>query len=330
MQQLPFDWLSQGADAVERASDKPAEPVGAAGDASKGFSPQPKTGSAHSAAQPIASDEAVRPGEPEVLLSQVLLAAQFEHPRANRGIHFSGAHVAYEFRRGKRRTIGFSIGPDGLTVSAPRWTAVHDVEAALREKERWVITKLREARERQQRLASASIEWREGGTLPFLGEPVILVLDPRQRHGRGGAVLDTGAEALPGVPRLTLHIGLPHTATPEQLRDTTLAWLMRQARRVFTARLDHFAPQLGVQWRKLSLSSAGTRWGSASADGSIRLNWRLIHLREAIIDYVVVHELAHLREMNHSPRFWQTVEEVMPDYAVRRGALRDEAIPSWS
>jgi predicted metal-dependent hydrolase len=84
-----------------------------------------------------------------------------------------------------------------------------------------------------------------------------------------------------------------------------------------------------VRWQKLSLSSAGTRWGSASADGSIRLNWRLIHFREPIIDYVVVHELAHLREMNHSPRFWQHVENVLPDYAERRGALKDEAVPRW-
>lgn len=163
----------------------------------------------------------------------------------------------------------------------------------------------------------------DGVTLPFLGQPVTLVLDPRQQHGRGGAVLAEGDGA--GV----LHIGLPHTATPEQLRDVAQAWLMRQARRVFIARLDHFAPQLDVRWQKLSLSSAGTRWGSASADGSIRLNWRLIHFREPIIDYVVVHELAHLREMNHSPRFWQHVENVLPDYAERRGALKDEAVPRW-
>jgi len=203
------------------------------------------------------------------------------------------------------------------------------VDAALLEKQRWTTTKLDEARERQQRLLAARIDWRDGAQLPFLGEPVLLQLDPRQRHGPGGAVLDSRADAAPGAPRLTLHLGLPHSATPAQLRDTTQAWLMRQARRVFTARLDHFAPQLGVRWQKLSLSSADTRWGSASADGSIRLNWRLIHLREPVIDYVVVHELAHLREMNHSPRFWQHVEDVLPDFAQRRGALRDEAVPHW-
>ena len=256
-------------------------------------------------------------------LGDALMPAHFAHPRANRAIDFAHARVHYEFQRGQRRTIGFSVGPDGLAVRAPRWTPLHEVEAALREKERWIVAKLGEARERHARIESNRIDWKEGATLPFLGQPVTLVLDPRQQHGRGGAVLAEGDGAQ------VLHIGLPHTATPEQLRDVAQAWLMRQARRVFIARLDHFAPQLDVRWQKLSLSSAGTRWGSASADGSIRLNWRLIHFREPIIDYVVVHELAHLREMNHSPRFWQHVENVLPDYAERRGALKDEAVPRW-
>ncbi|MDO5691230.1 MAG: SprT family zinc-dependent metalloprotease [Pseudomonadota bacterium] len=267
--------------------------------------------------------------EPAIALDDALAPAHFAHPRANRAISFAHAHVHYQFRRGQRRTIGFAVGADGLTVSAPRWTPLTEVEAALREKEHWIVTKLDEARARHQRLEATRIDWKEGASLPFLGEPVVLMLDPRQRHGRGGAVLVPDESTLPGAPRMVLHVGLPQTATPEQLRDTVQAWLMRQARRVFTARLDHFAPLLNVRWRKMSLSSAGTRWGSASADGSIRLNWRLIHFRESIIDYVVVHELAHLREMNHSPRFWQHVEAVLPDYAERRGALKEEVVPRW-
>jgi predicted metal-dependent hydrolase len=146
-------------------------------------------------------------------------------------------------------------------------------------------------------------------------------------------VLRTDAEApnltLAGVPRLTLHIGLPQTATHAQIRDAVQAWLMRQAHRIFTARLNHYAPQLQVQWRKLSLSSAGTRWGSARSDGGIRLNWRLIHFQQSVIDYVVAHELSHLRVMDHSPRFWDTVRSVVPDYEALRGQLKDDAIPRW-
>lgn len=288
--------------------------------------PAERTGAAPQATGSTASD--TRP-EPPLALPEALAPAHFTHPRANRVVHFSDARVDYELRRGQRRTIGLSVSAEGLTVSAPRWSPLRDVEAVLQQKQRWVIAKLGEARTRHQQLEASRIDWREGAHIPFLGQPLALVLDPRQRHGRGGAALVTTPDAPAGAPRLALHLGLPHSAAPEQLRDTTQAWLMRQARRVFTARLDHFAPELGVRWQKLSLSSAGTRWGSASADGSIRLNWRLIHFREAIIDYVVVHELAHLREMNHSPRFWQTVESVMPDYAERRGALREQRLMPW-
>jgi len=268
--------------------------------------------------------------------------AQFAHPRANRQTRLCDAQVAYEFKRGKRRTIGMQVGADGLVVSAPRWVPLYEVEAALQEKAEWIVRKLDEMREREQRLESTRIEWRDGASFPFLGETVIVVLDPTHAYRAVGGglkannvevVLHTDAQApnltLDGVPRLTLHIALPQNAEPAQIRDAVQAWLMRQAKRLFTERLNHYAPLLGVQWRKLSLSSAGTRWGSASADGAIRLNWRLIHFRQSVIDYVVAHELSHLRVMDHSPRFWDTVRSVMPDYQAQRDQLRDDAIPRW-
>ena len=140
-------------------------------------------------------------------------------------------------------------------------------------------------------------------------------------------MLHTDAQALPGVPRLTLHLALPQTATPEQIRDTVQSWLQRQARRVFLERCEIYARQLGVRCTRLALSSAQTRWGSASADGSVRLNWRLIHFGLSVIDYVVTHELAHLREMNHGPAFWDVVRAALPDYEAARGALRHEVLP---
>ncbi|RZJ25535.1 MAG: M48 family peptidase, partial [Haliea sp.] len=225
--------------------------------------------------------------------------------------------------------IGFLVGAEGLAVTAPKWVPLYEIDAAVQSKSAWILRKLHETSERQQRVESARIVWREGASFPFLGESVIVVLDPRHAFDEVGAVLNADADALPGVPRLTLHVGLPHTATQEQIRDAVSAWLMRQATRLFTERLQHFAPLLGVQWRKLALSSAGTRWGTAHSDGTIRLNWRLIHFRLPVIDYVVAHELSHLRVMDHSPRFWETVRTVVPDYAQLRGQLKDEALPPW-
>jgi predicted metal-dependent hydrolase len=277
------------------------------------------------------------PQLPPVPLEQQLAPARFEHPRANRQAVLQGAIVAYEFKRAKRRTIGFVVGPEGLVVSAPRWVVLAEVDAAVREKGSWIVQKLAQARERHRKVESSRIEWKNGAVLPFLGEPVRLVIDPRHAFHAVGAELKPGAAVLQGAPGdaatrdcgLTLQLGLAHNAEPSQIRDVVQAWLMRQAKRVFTERMHHFAPQVGVQWKKLSLSSAGTRWGSASADGSIRLNWRLIHFRQPVIDYVVVHELSHLRVMDHSPKFWDTVRTVVPDYQALRGQLKDVSIPQW-
>ncbi len=275
------------------------------------------------ASQPASPASSTEPDTPAVAIASVLSPAMFRHPSANREIRLDEHVVAYALKRARRRTIGFIVGTDGLCVNAPKWVNLGDIEAALREKGGWILRKLREQQERQQRLQQARVDWRDGASIPFLGEPVIVVLDPRTT----GAVLDSGAAALPGMARLTLHIGLPHTAGAEQIRDAVQSWLQRQARRVFEERCRHFAQQLGVRVKRLALSSAQTRWGSASADGSIRLNWRLIHFALPTIDYVVAHELAHLRHMDHSPRFWDVVRSVVPDYVERRGMLRDDALP---
>lgn len=252
----------------------------------------------------------------------------FVHPQAKRDIQLGEHRVAYALRRARRRSIGFVIGDEGLTVSAPRWVGQGEIDSALREKAAWILRKLHEQRERSRKLEASRIEWREGGSLPFLGETVILVLDPRV----AGAVLDSGAgtaePGLPGVPRLTLHVGLPQTATPEQIRDRVQSWLQRQARRIFEERCAIYAVRLNVRMKRLSLSSAATRWGSASADGSIRLNWRLVHFGLPVIDYVVTHELAHLREMNHSAAFWEVVRSVLPAYEAARGTLREQLLPA--
>jgi len=273
-----------------------------------------------------------RPSEP---LAQVLPKAHYAHPRATRRIQLGSTDVAYAFRRGKRRTIGMAIGPDGLEVSAPRWVTLGEVEAALREKADWIARKLVEMQERQQQLGATRIVWADGVVLPYLGQPMQVVLDSTRTLKKNSAQFEPAvpppASLVECMPlRHTLRLGLPLNAEPPQIRDAVQAWLMRQAKALFVERLDHFAPQLGVQWQRVSLSSAATRWGSASANGAIRLNWRLVHHKRDVIDYVVAHELSHLRVMDHSPRFWETVQSVMPDYAQRRRVLKDEPLPPWS
>ncbi|MFY7865328.1 M48 family metallopeptidase [Roseateles sp.] len=234
--------------------------------------------------------------------------------RAQRELSLGEHRVAYELRRARRRSIGFVVSTEGLRVSAPRWLPQADIERALLQKSDWILRKLVEQGERARRVEASRIEWRDGGSLKFLGQPLWLRLDPR---ATGVKLDESGA---------LLIIGLPLQASEEQVRDMVQAWLKRRARAVFEPRCLHFSQALGVQMTHLRLSSAQTRWGSASVDGSIRLNWRLIHFSPAIIDYVVAHELAHLREMNHSARFWAVVRSVLPEFEQARSQLRDESI----
>jgi len=247
----------------------------------------------------------------------------FRHPQAEREIQLGEHRVGYALRRARRSSIGFVVSAEGLQVNAPRWVSLQNIDSAVQAKAGWILRKLQEQRDRARRVESSRIDWRDGTSLPFLGETVIIVLDPRV----AGTVLNADAQSLPGVPRLVLHVGLPQTAEPEQIRDSVQSWLQRQALRIFTDRCKHFADTLGVRMTRLSLSSAQTRWGSASADGSIRLNWRLVHFGVQVIDYVVAHELAHLREMNHSAAFWDVVRSVVPDYQKLRNTLKDVPVP---
>ena len=319
-----FDALPAPKPVVRKTPARPRKSKN--GEIYKPFVPVAPVEYAHEAPKIIANNGPQLPALAPQTLGQAIAPAAFAHPRANREVRLANAVVSYAFERAKRRTIGFVVGPDGLVVKAPKWTPIFEVEAALQAKSDWIIRKLGETRERQSRRDEARIVWCDGTTLPYLGGSITVLLDPSHTFAGSGAQLD---EAAPDAAPRLLRVGLSKTASADQIRDAVQAWLMRQAQANFKLRLDHFAPLLQVQWRRLSLSNAGTRWGSARIDGAIRLNWRLIHFRQSVIDYVVAHELSHLRVMDHSPRFWDTVRTVVPDYASLRGQLKDDAMPRW-
>jgi predicted metal-dependent hydrolase len=242
----------------------------------------------------------------------------FKHPQATNEFELADRVVAYVLRRARRRSIGMVVTPEGLKVSAPRWVSVSDIEAALRDKARWILSKLVEQRDRAARSVAARIDWRTGATLPFLGDEITVVL------GRG-AVRSASLVHVDGVAQL--HIGLPPDAAPDRVARAVQKWMRIEAMKIFDARCRVYMERMGVRLRRLSLSSARTRWGSASSTGSIRLHWRLAHFPLSTIDYVVVHELAHLREMNHSPRFWAIVADILPGYEAARAELKSRVLP---
>jgi predicted metal-dependent hydrolase len=225
-----------------------------------------------------------------------------------RSLTLGASTLHYRLKRSSRRSIGFSIDTTGLTITAPRWVTLTDIENAIAEKQRWIFAKLTEWQSRVEQRALPRIEWSDGVEVPYLGKPVRVTLGATQ------LAFDEATRVL-ALP-------LPPQADPQQIKDRVQSWLQGEATRIFGERLQVYAERLGVGFRAYALSSAATRWGSCSSDGRIRLNWRLIHFPLSIVDYVVAHELSHLREMNHSPRFWKTVESIFPEFREARKTLR--------
>jgi predicted metal-dependent hydrolase len=224
-------------------------------------------------------------------------------PELARSVVIAGQAVAYQLRRSSRRTIGLSIDHRGLRIGAPTRARLGDIEKLIHEHGQWVLDKLAAWRDRPP---PDKLEVSDGTVIFALGEPLTVAFTS---IGRANWQFGPG--------RLYLRVGPAGDA--RQLLEKALR---AKAREVFAERLAIHAPRLGVAPPALRLSSARTRWGSCNHRGGIALNWRLILMPLPVVDYVVCHELAHLKEMNHSPRFWSVVEQLCPDWQARRLELR--------
>ena len=233
---------------------------------------------------------------------------------AARSIRLDGREVAYTLKRSKRRTIGFSVGREGLSVTAPRRVSEREIERALASKSNWILAKLDAWAARP---APRELRLEDGAHLPWLGGELELVFDA------SGVRTTVRREA----DRLVLRHD-PELAG--ELRERTLTaalqrYYKREGSALMAPRVEAYAEQLGRPVRKVIVRDQKRRWGSCAADGTIRLNWRLMGFPEDLIDYVCAHEAAHLVEPNHSPAYWRVVEGLMPDWKFRRDRMREGA-----
>ena len=220
-----------------------------------------------------------------------------------------GVSIEYTLKRSRRRrSITLTIDESGLRVGAPWRASQSRVDTVLATHARWIARKLAEWRARRP----PPCTWQAGATVMALGEPLTLIVDA-----------DITVTTRQGN-RLCVSAGADD---PARLEELVTVWLRDMAQGWFEQRAAHFARVLDVRVHSIRLSNARTRWGTCHPDGRVHLNWRLIQAPPALVDYVVVHELAHLREPNHSARFWTWVAGVLPDYKERRQALRRDACP---
>ena len=213
--------------------------------------------------------------------------------------------VAYTLKQGRRRRLTMTIDERGLTVGAPLRITLAQVESFVRSHAGWVRKKLAELAGNH---AKRHIAVRDGSCLPLLGAEIAVRI-------------------VPGANRIRWREEVLWLEARSDADYHALARraLQRRALALFAERLALYASRIGLAAPALGLSNARTRWGSCSAKSGIRLNWRLIHLPLPLIDYVVAHELAHLLEMNHSPRFWAVVERIYPDCHDARRELKRRA-----
>lgn len=219
----------------------------------------------------------------------------------------AGHSIEYTLNRSaRRRNITLTIDEQGLRVGAPWRATQRRVESVLSEHARWIVRKLAEWQARRPQ----PFAWAAGSRVMVLGEAFALAPDRAHTSiSRSGDTLRVPAAGDDAAA----------------LASAVLGWLRATAQEWFELRAGHFAPILKVDLPAIRLSNARTRWGTCHPQGRVHLNWRLIQMPPALVDYVVVHELAHLHEPNHSPRFWRRVEAVLPDHVQRRRTLRCDA-----
>ncbi|RJQ11237.1 MAG: M48 family peptidase [Dehalococcoidia bacterium] len=210
----------------------------------------------------------------------------------------------------RRRTIEITIEPDGVRVSTPMRTPNAEIEAAVRERAAWICRHLAAPRE-----APRVATYEDGEPLTFLGRPTPLLVS--ERPGRARAALDF----------FNLRVSVPPRLEAERrqaaVRTAVLAWYRERAAEVIPLRVEGWAKAMGCQPSRIVVKEQKQRWGSCGPDGVLRFNWRLVLGAPVLLDYVVVHELAHLWHPHHGPAFWRAVARTMPDYRERRSRLRE-------
>ncbi len=241
----------------------------------------------------------------------------FRKPPESGTVKLGDANVDFTIVRSKRRkrTIAFQIeAPAALRITAPTRTSYASIMKALAQHNAWLASRLRAFQKVQPSVLPR--RYTDGGIIRYLGHDYHL-------HIICDASKTQGCTIRPR--RMTVTVAdetLSEKALAEEVKLEIKLWLKKRAKKVLKKRLDLWAKTLGLHYQSLSITGPERRWGSCSARNDIRLNWRLIMAPLSLIDYVAVHELCHIAQKNHGPRFWHLVAEAIPDYLARRKKLR--------
>jgi len=222
-------------------------------------------------------------------------------------IELLGESVEYELRRsGDASEPRIDVDIHGVTVVLPEYTDSQPTEL-LKENASWVLEKRRGYQRYREEAPERTFE--AGEMFPYLGEPHELVVEPRQSH----ATSDQNIQLRQS------------TVEQSSLKQVLQNFYRSRARHHFADRADQYASRMGVEYEQIEIRNQRTKWGSCSTSGTLGLNWRLMMASPEVIDYIMVHELAHLRESNHTQAFWDFVAEHDPDYVEHAKWLKQNS-----
>lgn len=231
---------------------------------------------------------------------------------SEREITLEGEAVAYRLIRSRRRSMGIEIAYGGAVVRAPYWVRVGDIHSFLLENAAWIRRKLETWHAARAQVRPE--DWRDGGLVRYEGQDLRLSVYASRTRVAAADLFD-------------LRIGIPKP-TPERIRDAVEEWLKVRAEASFPQRVAQCCARLQLAAPVIKLSNSRTQWGSCEhhrGRSLIRLQWRLIQLPPELADYIIAHEVSHLREMNHSPRFWAIVAGLYPGHRDAEKRLREMA-----
>ena len=240
-----------------------------------------------------------------------------------RQVTVDGRAIEYRIKRSRqrRKTYQVSVVSGQVLLAVPYRTTNGEAEEMVRQKARWIFSKLDTVEARPE-----APQFLSGESLPFRGRDLTLWVQGVDRTPSGRPEVSSDRHRL----LVRIPLGLDSATRQDQVAAALVAWYGQQAREQVASQVARWLPALGNgSGPPVHIRNQRRRWGSCSSKGVLRFNWRLSMLEPHLVEYVVVHELCHLTHMNHSPDFWGLVARHLPDYKERRKLLkeREAALP---
>ncbi len=229
-------------------------------------------------------------------------------------VQFGDATIEYEVHRSQRRRKTVQITMDGgrVLVAAPVDTPDSRLEAIVHKRAPWILRQSPEFSSNAPRKRFVS-----GETLPYLGRNVRLIIE-------SAAVISTQVRFDHWSFRIAVPFGLDGSRRYDGTRKALIHWYRKRAAQRLPQAVETWRKQLALpESPEVLIRDQRQRWGSCAPDGTLRFNWRVVMLAPALIEYVVVHELAHLKVNSHSTEYWVLVSNLLPDAQQRRQRLRE-------